>query len=486
MTAYLAILKITCKAAIRSHTFRVLLILLLFIIIALPLSIVGDGTARSFIQISLDYNLSAIAFVLSLSTIWLSCFIMTSDIESFQLHMLVAKPVSRITIWLAKWSGVLLINTILLTIASATVYFMVIWHYNNSDYEKNEKKQIENEVLVGRRVFYPKRNNLNSKVNKIFNKRLQTLAKQNKQLSNYQKVLLRDNIKEYVKGAEGEVRNGLLKTWTYENLGSLKSKHNLPLYIRFRVYPDNFDIKKQPQTYGIWSVKVEKPETNNKKSGTGNKKKTKKIFFGIKTEAPESIPCASFQEITFFSNNIIDDKGEIILGFINADQMGGNLHFQAADGPVLLAKLTGFANNYSRAVFLLFMQLALLAAISCAFGGLFSMPVSVTLVVSYLIMGFCSTYLINFYNTLDPVVVAAQSQTLYDIVGNNLSHFLMLFIVSINDFNASAQLATGELIEFSHITTILVFEVLLKGLTVMMIGIYFYSKRELGVIIKKS
>ena len=484
MIAYLSILKITCKAAIRSHTFRVLLALLLFTVIALPLSILGDGTARSFIQISLNYNLSAIAFILSLSTIWLSCFIMTSDIDNFQLHMVVSKPVSRITVWLAKWSGVLLINTILLCIASATVYFMILWHYNNTDYDKGEKEQIKNQVLVGRRVFHQRRKNLSADVNKLYKQKLKELAKENKQLNNYQKTILQNNIKEYVKGAEGEVRNGLLKTWIYEDLYSLKNKKDLPLYIRFRVYPDKFEIKKQYQTYGIWAVKVDQAKLNKDKAKK-NADKDRKIFFAMKTEEPELIPCASFQEISFFTSNIIDDKGKIIIGFINADPAGGNLHFQLADGPIILAKITGFTNNYIRAVFLLFLQLALLAAISCAFGGLFSMPVSISLIISYLIMGFCSNYLITFYNSIDSISMA-KAKDFYDIIGNNLSRFLMFFIVSINDFNASAQLAAGKLIEFSYITEILIFEVIIKGLTVMLIGIYFYSKRELGVVIKKS
>ena len=129
MTAFLAIIKLTCKAAMRSHVFQTLLGILIFTIIVLPLTVVGDGTAHSYIQVSLQYCLGAISFILSMSTIWLGCVTMGTDIESYRLHMVVSKPISRVTIWLGKWTGVIVVHTVLLIISSLLVYAFILLQF---------------------------------------------------------------------------------------------------------------------------------------------------------------------------------------------------------------------------------------------------------------------------------------------------------------------------------------------------------------------
>ena len=483
MTPFTAILKITVKAAVRSNIFRILLFILLLTIFLLPVSIVGDGTAESFIKISLNYCLSSISLILSLSTIWLACYIMASDIESYRIHMLVTKPVSRSVIWLAKWTGVVLINFTLLIISATVIYLMVMWHYSKTDFDKSEKERINNQVLVGRRVFKPYIAPLSTKVNQVYKRRLAALEKEGRQLSTQEKLYLRDNIKNYLTSSEGEVKYGMTKIWRFKNLSGLKKK-KLPLYVRYRLYPDKFDIKKQMETYGIWAVKVPKPELLTGKKQPEN---SDKALFVTKTDEPESLPCAVFQEFTFFSSNIIDEKNQIIIAFINADPAGNSIHFQTADGPDILVKITGFPENYIRAVSLLLMQIALLAAIGCAFGGLLSMPVSISFVIAYLIMGAASQYLINFYNSLDPAVASIKGNlSIYDLIGNSLSRFLMLFIVPLGQFNTADILSSGQLIELSFIADKFFFAFLLKGVTIMLVGIYLFSKREFALVIKND
>ena len=98
MISFWSIVKLTWRSALRSHIFQLLLAVLTVCIIALPLTIAGDGTAYGYIQVSLKYNMSVVAFILSMSSIWLACSVMTQDMESYQLHMIVSKPVSRMKI----------------------------------------------------------------------------------------------------------------------------------------------------------------------------------------------------------------------------------------------------------------------------------------------------------------------------------------------------------------------------------------------------
>ena len=129
MKAFWAIVKLTFRNAIRSHIFQLLLLLLLLCVILIPGTVSGDGTARGFIRISLLYSLSAVSTILALSSVWLGCFVMTQDVDNYQLHMVVTKPVSRVSIWLAKWVGVNLIHLVLLAAATLSIYFIILYKY---------------------------------------------------------------------------------------------------------------------------------------------------------------------------------------------------------------------------------------------------------------------------------------------------------------------------------------------------------------------
>ena len=121
MTAFLAIVKLTCRSSLRSNVFRLLLVLLILSVILIPNTIRGDGTAQGFIQLILQYSLGFVAFILSVSAVWISCSEVCSDVETGQLHMIAVKPISRIAVLLGKFCGVLAVHGILLIVASAVV-----------------------------------------------------------------------------------------------------------------------------------------------------------------------------------------------------------------------------------------------------------------------------------------------------------------------------------------------------------------------------
>ncbi|MBR2720206.1 MAG: hypothetical protein IKB74_02615, partial [Lentisphaeria bacterium] len=155
MRPFFAITGLTLKNALRSHVFQILLLLLLLCVGIIPFSI-GGGSAQDFVRVSLLYSIWTITLVLALSSLWLGCYIMAQDVDSYQLHMVTAKPVSRVVIWLGKWIGINLINFTLLIISLAAVYGIVMYRYNKDDrFTQADRARIASEVLVGRRVFLP-------------------------------------------------------------------------------------------------------------------------------------------------------------------------------------------------------------------------------------------------------------------------------------------------------------------------------------------
>jgi len=182
---------------------------------------------------------------------------------------------------------------------------------------------------------------------------------------------------------------------------------------------------------------------------------------------------------------VIDDKGEVVIGFTNFDPQAKNLFFQKADGPKLLIKVSSFLGNYLRGVFMIFTKLAVLAGLSCALGGIISIPVAIFTVVGYLLFGVFSSYLIGIDEKMMAMGGPSGSSSFQDLIGNTVSRGLMLIIIPMQSFEVSGMLAGGEIIELSYIFRVLIFNVVIKCLIVVALGIWLYRRREMGLITRK-
>jgi len=148
MQRLFAITWLTWKAAFRFKLFLVVAVLLLASVVALPLLIKDDGTARGFTQILLTYTLSTVSGLLGLSTLWLACGTLARDIEECQMQVVAVKPIARWQIWLGKWLGIMSLNAALLSLAGFSIYGLLQWRA--SRLPPDEQNVLRNEVLVAR------------------------------------------------------------------------------------------------------------------------------------------------------------------------------------------------------------------------------------------------------------------------------------------------------------------------------------------------
>ncbi len=481
MKPFLSIIKLTCRSAIRSHIFQLLLGLLVICVVLLPLTIAGDGTAWGFIQISLKYSLSTIGFIISLSSIWLSCYIMSRDTESYQLHMVVTKPVSRVIIWLGKFTGVLLIHFILLAIASMAVYFIVIGQFYRQNFSEKDKKRVENEVMVGRRVYYPESVDWMAEAKAELKRRVEIARKNgtNIDTSPSSTETMLKAIRAELIGRSTEVLPGYSKGWVYQNLPYGTKK---PVYLRYRAYVNKVSTENQRMTRGLWFVTVpveDKSDQNSSddKKKPGKKKEKKYLYATVPlttTGYPEQFMTGVFHEKKL-GHQIISPFGKVQLAFANVDPERKSLHFQPSDGPKLLIKVTGFTENYLRAVLVTFMWVALLTGLGCAAASILSMPTAIFLVMSYLIFGSVATFMVS----------SGMGKDVATALGYYVSKILLWTVIPMQNFEVTYFVARGELIEWGFIGALFIKYFLLRGVPLFLLGIYFYWRRELGLVIRK-
>ncbi len=495
MGSFWSIVKLTTRSAIRSHVFQLLLTILVLCAFLVPATISGDGTAYGFIQISLKYSLGVTAFILSLTTVWLSCFSLSRDVESYQLHMITCKPVSRIKIWLGKCFGVILIHVVLLIISALVIYLIIIWQYNRKDFTKKDKEKISSEVLVARRVFYPEKPDIDKLAKNMYKRRLEQLKNdpkvQGKKLEIDEKAALADMRKKAIASlSEIQFGQGNERVWIYKGLPSdLKPSEKArklllaqkplpdelkkpPIYLRFRMYVNKISSKDQRVSRGLWCEFYDTP--------TGKKINGKEEFAPYPfatSNYPKQYMTGVFHEFVLSPLAVLSDN-TVRAMFINFDPQQKPLFFQVADGPKLLVKVGGFGGNYCRAVFVIFLQLVILAGIACAVGGIMSMPTAVFLVFSYLISGIFAQFLIGS----GPVTL---KEGVMGFVGYWVSKFLMLIIIPMQNFEVAQFISNGELIEWGYIAGLFLNYFICKALPIFLVGIFLYRRRELGLVIRK-
>ena len=220
----------------RSNVFRFLLFLLIVCVILVPNTIKGDGTAYGYIQVMLEYSTGIVALILSTSIIWLSCSEFCTDMENGQIHMIFVKPVSRITVWFGKFTGVFLIHLVLLIIASVFIYAFVIFQYNRQKFTPEERAKMENEVFAGRRSYLPVIKDLNKQVEQVVAERIKkanTLGEKLPDRSGGERRKYLETVKMELLSQMGEVRPGEVQQWYYD---TLPKSYDGPVFVRYKIY----------------------------------------------------------------------------------------------------------------------------------------------------------------------------------------------------------------------------------------------------------
>ena len=480
MTPFLAIVRLTCRSAVRSNVFRFLLFLLIVCVILVPNTLKGDGTARGYLQVMLEYSTAFVAVILSTSVIWLACKEFCTDMENGQLHMIAVKPISRIVVWLGKFTGVFLIHFILLAIAFAFIYAFLMLQYSRQKFTPEERVRMENEVFAGRRAFTPDLGDIDKRVNEELARRIETAKKLGETLPDMDGAARRKyihTVRMEVLSRMGEVQPGKQQVWFYKGLPKEYSK---PVYIGYRVYSGNVGSKDQKIGEGFWFFRYVQrivDENIKDKDGKPTVKETREIPLQM---PPEQILTSSYKEFPVPGDVLIYD-GTAYVGFANLQSKDNEvMHFQVTESPRLLLKETSFLNNYLRAMLGIALGIFALGMIASSFSAFLSMPTAVFLTLSYLVTGLFSSYLIRSIE-----VTSGDNLDLMDRVGSSLAGLMVSLLIPVQDFFVSGHLSTGTLIEFSYLGNLLFFNIILKGLPLCLLGIWLYWRRELALAMKQ-
>ena len=488
ITPLLAIVRLTFKSALRSHVFQALLFLLVLGVIAVPNTIKGDGTAYGYIQVSIDYSMWIISIILSMSAVWVGCSVMSFDIESGQLHMVVSKPVSRVTVFCGKLLGVLILHGLLMFIASIGAFAFVQLQFNWQKFLPAEKARVADEVMTGRQSYMPDMPDIESKVRDEFLRRAKATetisGKPFASIPPLERAKMLSEVRKQVIASFGEIRPGPegTKFWNYSGL---PDKYDGPICIRYKAYSGSVDTKDQKTSYGMWTIRIfiedkTTVDSSVKAQGAETAKPKLREVYALFSPEPERLVCGVPLEFKVPSRSVLNE-GSVRIGLTNFDPEGKALFIQASDGPKLLIKKCGFTENFLRAVFVAFMRVAILAGIACSAGAIFSMPVAVFMVIAYIAIGLFASFLIETQQAYGE----NPNADFVEKFGLAASKTVMVGVMPLQNFEVSDKLANGEIIELSFIARLFFECLLLKGIPLCALGAWLYWRRELAISLRR-
>ncbi len=455
MQRLLAIAWLTWKAAFRFRLFIVVAVLLLASVVALPILIKDDGTARGFTQILLTYTLSTITALLGLSTLWLACGTLARDIEDCQIQVVAVKPIARWQIWLGKWLGIMSLNAALLFISGASVYALLQWRAGRLP--ADEQKVLRNEVLVSRgsAKIPTMEKEIEAQTEEVLQDRIKKRPVENAYLPEVKK-----QIREQVKADLQVVPPGYSRQWEIELGPAHRYLRDQPLFLRVKF---NSAEKSPSGTFdGVF--------------GAGVPRKTQLWRSDMLSLAPDT-----FHEIEI-TPNCFDENGVLTLTFGNPNTTA--LLFPLEDGVEVLYREGGFGLNFVRGLTIIFCWMGVLAALGLAAASFLSFTVAAFFSMGVLAMVLCSGTLANAVSegTIGGYNAETGSKpgTAADTVIIPAFKAVLKVINLAKDFSPVDSLSTGRTISWGTLGVAFGRIILLLAGIIALFGIAVFTRRELA------
>jgi hypothetical protein len=146
----IAIARTFLHEAIRMKVAVIFIVLLAVLIPVLATGLDPKERLQYRVQFFLTWSVGVISFTLSLVTIFLTCWSVSSDIQYKQIFMTMTKPIGRWQYLLGKWLGMALLNLLLVTVSTGGVYAFTKVLQHQEAMDQLDRISVDEQVLTAR------------------------------------------------------------------------------------------------------------------------------------------------------------------------------------------------------------------------------------------------------------------------------------------------------------------------------------------------
>jgi hypothetical protein len=451
-----AVARNTFVSAVRMKTAIVFMAMLLILLPILSYTSTGDGTAIGRVQSFVSYGLGLVSFLLSMLTIVVACYTLSSDVKHKRVYSVVTKPIRRFEFVIGKALGVILLDLLLLAVFSGVIYGLTIQMPRFAKTSDEELVRLKNEFFTARASLKRTIDEqaLEKQADDVYKELVRTGQLDESRSRESVMAELRSAAKYnmYAAGPGGTV------LWEFKKVRPFDA--NESLFIRFK-----FNAAQTPadkSLYGVWYV-------GDYRQIQGGPETMKTPIYQI----PRKDVVSTMREFEVPADAVAAD-GYLAVGFYNEPMNGTTVIFPIEDGFEVLYKAGGFGGNFISAVLIMFARLVFLACLGVSLSTWVGFPVAIL----------CSLT-IFFTGVINGFVVQS-----FDYLGQNLTIFYSVTIKPLiwllpkfdQNYNVNKYLIDARMIRYGFLA-LAAGVLLLKSLILLLIGFFIFAKRELAKVV---
>jgi ABC-type transport system involved in multi-copper enzyme maturation permease subunit len=387
-SGWAAVARTVVDEAIRMRAALVLLIVLVLSLPLLPLLLDSGERLEYRVQFLLTWALGSTTLLLGLLNVFLGCGSLSGDIDSNRIHMTLTKPLGRPEYLLGKWAGLVAVNALLVVVAGIGIYSFTRLLALSEATSQGDRYAVGERVLTARqsvRPTHPSGDAYEKEVEKViddFEKEMPDAFKKDRQAT-------RQSIREqYVRKWHTVFPD---KVSEYVFSGLTHAKNTSPIVqLRIRPYGEGSGLDRADVRFAIWVNGRPYPYRDG-----------------------EHLPYTLAGQTTHtidIPTEAIDEKGVLRLTIQNKNlvQPGAKLPtiigLVPGKGLEVLEPVGSFGQNYLKCLFVVWLKLAMVAAVAVASATFLGFPMAVLLSLMIFLSAFGSGFVgdsLEFYTGMD-------------------------------------------------------------------------------------
>lgn len=370
--------------AIRMRVALIFIICLLLVLPTLPVLLDPAERLQYRMQFLLSWSLTITSLLLSLLTVFVTCWTICNDIQQKQIYMTMTKSVRRFDYLAGKWLGVVLLNLLLLSVAGGGTYVFARMLERASAVSEYDRIAVEEQVLVARATVGPRPTESTN-----------LPAQLQEQIAR----VVRDDPERYPNGQitpqeQDEIQKRLIARWhTLPPQGSqtfvftnLAPARQFGEYVQLRFKPKmNPSPEDDMVNLAFWLNDRPFPQQQGMHQP---------IRVAVDNYHVLDLPLAA-----------LDQNGNLAVRIANvtlneAGQPAGTVSFSPGKDLEVLYRVGGFEGNFIRSLLLLWIRLACLTMLALAAGTFLGFPVACLLTLMVYFTAGASSFLddsLRFY-----------------------------------------------------------------------------------------
>jgi hypothetical protein len=441
----------------------VLVVFMLILVPSLPFLLQSDNTHEGLLRMVITYSIYLISFLLGVLTLFLSAITLNTEIKNQHIFLLDPKPVSRGTLLLGKWCGVMLINLMLLIAMLGATYGLMKYLGRQTKGETQQGHDVvEWEVLSARKVVQPPLPPLDDWVKS----EVKDIVANGEVPEGKTPEWVERIVRERLSKAAWVVPPGGVMKWTVSGIPPYKKG---ALVIRFRHYTDA--MLADPVLPGKFTVNAgEQPYSEIEDAFSVGKPHT----FGVPSE---EIKPNGTVEITYENKYKPQDQNS---------PPAARAEFPFEDGIQVLYPATTFGENlFLRAGLVIFIRLAFIAIVGIWASTFLSFPVAVLLSLVVFMIGYAADFiftgLIGQLVIFGPTLVPpwAPINPIDNVLRNVLTYFFLMF-PNFSKYDVVPELSDGMIISMWTVFYCFFWLIVVRGGILALTGWLIFKRRELA------